>query len=99
MSTRNEIAEEWREWAEQLPSLSFPFPVRIVPPYAGALIRFWAGPNGEVSVYLDAFEKLGHMGEPYWELYPNEEGDTERFLLSETSALIARIEALLKEIK
>jgi hypothetical protein len=35
------------------------------------------------------------MGEPYWELYPNPVGDTDRFLMHETELLMERLDVCL----
>lgn len=87
-----------RDCRDQMPALQFPsdWRVKIIPPFGGVLIRFTVeGPRDWISVYLDACEALGSMGEPYWEMYPNPEGDAERFLLNETTELFAAIQRAL----
>jgi hypothetical protein len=98
LRTRLEWAESWKALSLEIPSLTFPqgYEVKIIPPFAGAVARFYVGKPGTakwVSVYLDWFDRLGCVGQPYWELYPNQEGDTERFLLQETAELMLRVKA------
>ena len=92
-----ELEEDWRGIIPHLPILRFPFPVTLVPPIGGAFLRFVAGANREISVYLDALDRLGSVGQPYWEAYPIE-GETARFLLNETDELISTIQAELERI-
>ena len=80
----------------QLPCFRFPASVEVqpFPPFGGALLRFFVylrDSETRVSVYLDASCALGSMPEPYWEIYPNAEGDTTRFLLSESEELVAAV--------
>lgn len=92
---RIEHAEGWREILTQIPTLNFPseWDVRIVPPYAGALVRFQVVSGDDfISVYLDWYNTLGYQGgNPYWEAY-SINGDTERFDLHETKELIQAIQ-------
>lgn len=54
-------------------------------PFAGAYARvqFYEAENKKnyVSVYLDVTDELGYMQQPYFEIYPNAEGDCSRFLM------------------
>jgi len=83
----------------KLPILSFPpdWKITLVPPFGGAAVRFLVhGKNDRwISVYLDLNNQLGCVDEPYWEIYPNKEGDNERFLLNETCQLLASIQLAL----
>lgn len=92
-----EEREKWREWAFKIPWLKFPegWEVRSVPPFGGAIARFHVK-NGDdfISVYLDCFDTLGCVGEPYWEVYPYK-GDCTRFLLNETDGLLRCIQEIL----
>lgn len=86
--------EGWREWIEKIPDINFPsdWSVRIIPPYAGALVRFIAFKNNKrISVYLDVNNTLGYMDGPYWEAYPIN-GDTSRFMLNDVENLISAID-------
>lgn len=69
--------------------------VAIIPPVTMAAARFRIRKIGDVdagvSVYLDSTDSLGSVGSVYWELYPNKEGDTERYLLEETEQLMAAL--------
>lgn len=73
-----------------IPFLTFKehWEVRISFPFYGAAARFLVRKKGScncVSVYLDTTDSLGFVGEPYYEIYPNKNGDNERFLLDEES--------------
>lgn len=58
-----------------------------------------------VSVYLDFDHALGYYGadmsvpEPYWEIYPNAQGDNERFDLSDTDGMLGAIALSLAHMK
>lgn len=98
-----EEAFEWRKWQHEIPYIKWPadWLVKAVPPFAAAVIRYnIKTPNCDfVSVYLDCYDQLGAMGEPYWEVYPVD-GDCERCLLSETEKLLDAIKrAGAKELK
>jgi len=91
---------ETRKWASEIPDLDFdPFwKVRVVPPFGGAVIRFYVkNPfnNRFVSVYLDCYGHLGTVDEPYWEIYPDKDGDASRFSLYDTVDLLNGIRASL----
>lgn len=91
-----DIEEVWRTRISQIPFLSFPegWKVKIIPPFTGATIRFAVMNDAEdhtISVYCDFDDNLGVVGEPYWEMYPDLEGDTQRFMLNEIDELIAAI--------
>lgn len=93
-----ERSEDWRKIGKQTPFLDFDFDckLKVIPPFAGAVARLLIQTQkAEVSVYLDWFDKLGFVGEPYWELYPNEGGETSRYLLDETDELMKEIKELL----
>ena len=83
-----EASEGWREWASKVPAISIPpgATIQVVPPFAGAIARMYVHHNGlQASIYLDAFDRLGCMDEPYWELYDGEE--CHRFLLDDAEGL------------
>ena len=90
-----ERAFEWRSWIDRIPDIEFPagWKIRVIPPFGGAIVRFrviteWSN----ISVYLDAYDMLGYMAnQPYWELYPNEDGDVTRVMMNETKELIAAL--------
>lgn len=74
--------QECRKWMKELPVLHFEkeWDVKIIPPFGGAVIRFWIDYNGKhVSVYFDAYSELGWMVDendnliPYFEYYDGEE--------------------------
>ena len=89
-----EKTQKWREWIEKIPFIKFPpdWEVQVIPPFAGAMARFQVRKNGKkISVYLDVDNSLGYMDGPYWEAYPIGD-DTARFMIDETTNLIATIE-------
>lgn len=94
---------KWREISIEIPYIQFPksWKVKIVPPFAGATSRFYITKEGlvdsYVSVYLDYYDMLGFVGQPYWEVYDGEE--TERYLMNEISELLKGISKALKRIK
>lgn len=75
--------------------------VRITPPGFGAVARFRVShvenPTADISVYLDWYDRLGCMGEPYWEAYRGSGTEPERFLLTEAEKLAETIDGWLKE--
>lgn len=93
---------ECRKWAHEIPYIQFPseWKIKIIPPFGGASVRFIAKLNDkEVSIYLDCYGNLGCMASPYWEIYPNFEGDNERFGLDEVEEMLESIRlALLNDM-
>lgn len=95
-----ERKEDWRELIEKIPSVRFrpSWQVVVIPPFAGAVARFRASKNGaSVSVYLDWYDRLGSVGQPYWEIYPAADGDTARFLVGEEGEMVSAIEGSLRK--
>lgn len=99
-----ESDEKWREWSRKMPALHFKpeWDVVIIPPFGGALVRFRIDYNGKyVSVYFDAYSKLGYMYDeedrpiPYWEIYPNSDGSVSRFYMDEIDDMMEEIEEIL----
>jgi len=89
-----EIEEEWAKWRDKIPQIQFPndWKVRIIPPLARAVIRFHVN---DISIYLDCYDNLGCVGEPYWEIYPAADGDCERFLMADVTGLLDGIKRAL----
>lgn len=86
---------DYRGLARKLPAFHFDkeWDVLIVPPFAGAIIRFVISYNGKyVSVYFDAYSELGWMYDkneqpiPYFEYYDGE--DTYRYLINESEQMM-----------
>lgn len=90
-----------RKWVRKIPYVQFPrtWEVAVIPPFAGACVRFLVRRKGDggvgISVYLDTQHNLGlwshdEEGEPipYWEMYPNKEGDVSRFDLDDIPGLL-----------
>ncbi len=91
--------EKWTEISGTIPFVKIPegWEICFIPPFARAVARFIVkvpGSTNRVSVYLDFYDALGCMGQPYWEVY-NVGGSSdgpERCLLNETEELIRLIE-------
>ncbi len=91
---------ESRKWTDEIPFIQFPsdWQIKIVPPFAGAVIRFLIKKSAaQVSIYLDCYGKLGCMNEPYWEVYPADNGDTFRCYLNEIDLLLDAIQKSLTQ--
>jgi hypothetical protein len=92
-----EYAEGWRDMLHDIPALRFPphWHVRMSPPFSGAIVRFRVSLDGdtdhESSVYLDVWDRIGYMGEPYWEVYPYQD-DVGRCPMNDTVKLMDMIE-------
>lgn len=91
---RVEDSFEWRKWAEEIPFIKWPsdWEVKAIPPFAGAIIRYHIKTKNckSVSVYLDCYDCLGFVNQPYWEVYPID-NDCERCLMAETDKLLGII--------
>ena len=87
--------EQWDQWMD-IPKLKLrpEWDLQMVPPFGGMMARFWVF-DGEqrVSVYFDVYDRAGSVGVPYWEIYPDADGDCSRFLAKETSELTEAIAA------
>ena len=91
-----ERVQESRKWGKEIPALHFEkeWDVHIIPPFCGAVIRFWINHNKKhVSVYFDAYDELGFVGEPYFEFYDGE--DCHRYLMNESEAMMEDIKKFL----
>lgn len=89
---RIEHEEDWRGIMDNIPALNFQpeWSVQIIPPFCGAVVRFVI--NKRLSVYLDWYDTLACMGQPYWEVmdFPSDcdDNNPSRFLLNETTELM-----------
>ncbi len=96
-----EADEKWLIWAKQIPFLAFPSWIEVspIPPFAGAMARLRLRdakfPQETMSIYFDAYERLGCFDGPYWEIY-SVNGDIERFELTDAKEIVA---AAVKEFK
>lgn len=94
--------DEWHKWMAEIPFIDFPagWKVKIVPPFAGAVVRFHIrlpDMNDVVSVYLDCYQRLGfYSGFPYWEVYPYK-SDIGRCGINEVEELVKMIADRSKE--
>ena len=86
-----EQEENWNEIIPRIPSIHFDprMEVKLIPPFAGAIARFYIEYKQQhiCSVYLDWYGTLGLSNEPYYELYPDLENDTSRYLLQDIEKL------------
>ena len=98
MLSKVEQMHDFRGWARKLPAFHFDkeWDVTIIPPFAGAIIRFIIDYNGKyVSVYFDAYSELGWVCDeneqpmPYFEYYDGE--DTYRYYLDESEKMMSDI--------
>jgi len=92
-------AIDYRKWIKEIPFIKFPehWEVQIIPPFTGAVIRFRVKNGADfISVYLDCYDVLGWFGEPYWEVWPDTDGDVFRCKIKDTNALIEKINTLLE---
>lgn len=93
-----EQALDYRRWMEELPFMEIPsgFKIKVVPPWHGAVIRFWIQKVGAVdnqdcvSVYFDSRNVLGSMSQPYWEAYPIDD-DCQRYFVGEEEKMMSDI--------
>jgi acetone carboxylase gamma subunit len=86
-------AMEHDKWVKTIPVLQFKteWSVKVIPPTAGAVVRFLVKANDkQISVYLDCYDHLGFVGQPYWEAYPIG-GDARRFYIGQTEELMQAI--------
>lgn len=90
---------EHRKWAQQMPKLKLDpdWEIKIIPPFGGAVVRFVIIQGDKsVSVYLDCYGLIGCIDHPYWEIYPDKEGDVERYDMDDIEGLINGIRESLK---
>jgi hypothetical protein len=94
-----ETLEDWDSLIDEIPYIQFKpeWSVKIIPPYAGATARFLVTEHrARVSVYLDSMDRLGSVGEPYWEVYPIDE-DVRRVLMRDVDSLIKAIDESIEQ--
>lgn len=96
-----ETGFEYQRWMFEVPYLRFPstWEVQVIPPFGGAVVRFCVrNRSGRVvSVFLDAYGKLGASRTPYWELNPSADGEPERFALEDVAGLMAGLRRSLQK--
>jgi hypothetical protein len=89
-----ERIENWDKMIAEIPSLRFrsEWEVQVIPPFMGAVARFVVRHNGRhVSVYLDWYGQLGAMQLPYYEIYPDADGENSRFGLQSIDRMMQEI--------
>lgn len=92
-----------REIAGDIPYIQWPhnWLVKAVPPFSGAVIRYYVTKHDSerpVSIYLDWYDILGCVGEPYWEVYPYND-DTFRCAMADIKALKNAIRISLMQLR
>ena len=90
----------WEKHYKEIPYLKFKseWDVKIIPPMLGALIRFAVRYKGkELSIYLDVDGRLGCVDQPYWEIYPDLNGEPCRVMLGED--IIGKIDNILNDVE
>lgn len=68
-----ERGERWESFCKYMPKLTIPegCQIQVIPPFCGAIVRFVVHKgNRSVSVYFDAYSRLGYCEGEYWEAYP-----------------------------
>ena len=95
-----EEAREWEKWRLLIPWIPTKsnWQMKPQPPFAGAVVRFLIqnDTGKDCSIYLDCYDNLGSVGQPYWEIYPVD-GDTVRVLMNDFHGLVKAIESALEE--
>ena len=91
----------YHEWFDKVPYVPFKpeWKVKAIPPFAGAIVRYIVEYNNKsVSIYLDVDCSLGYFGddEPYWEMYPGYEDETNRFHVYDVENLVGCVGLSLK---
>lgn len=99
-----EKAYEIDKWIKEIPYILLPsgYEFKPLPNFAGSVARFWARKKGSkqhVSIYFDPYMELGHYSEPYWELYPDVDGDTFRCAMNETEILSKQIVKAIRKLE
>lgn len=87
---------EYHKWINEIPYLKFReyWDVKIIPPTSGAIVRFFVSNSctgKDVSVYLDCYGELAVMNEPYWEIYPDADGNNSRYFIEDSKELMEAI--------
>ena len=59
------------------------------------MIRRKANPSVVASVYLDIFDNLGCIGEPYWEVWSERINETWRYVMKDVDALMVKVVEIL----
>lgn len=91
---------EYEKWAKVLKPFRFKksWKVHLYPPYGGALIRFTIlKDKAKIDVFLDCYGNLGLSKEPYWEIFPNSQGEAQRFPMNERIQLMIAIVRSIKK--
>lgn len=97
VTNSREHDENWCALIDHIPALKFNpnWSVKIIPPFRGAVVRFFIDDDSgaHASVYLDTASILGCSDEIYWEIYPDEFGETARFRMEDGDGLMNAIYA------
>lgn len=80
---------EHDKWLSEIPFFKVPdgCEIKVTPPFGGAVVRFLIKKGDcQLSIYLDCYDNLGAVGQPYWEIYPYE-NDVFRCYMNDVSEL------------
>ena len=98
MDLARELCElqEWDHWDHMIPFIKFPqeWSVKARPNFLGTIIRYDVREDASdncISVYLDCYDVLGIMHKPYWEVYPDVDGDATRVDMEDIKRLLETI--------
>ena len=95
-----EEVREWEKWRLLIPWIPMKsnWQMKPQPPFTGAVVRFLIqnDTGKDCSIYLDCYDNLGSVGQPYWEIYPVD-GDTARVLMNDVHGLVKAIESAFEE--
>lgn len=97
--SQKDIFDKFRdpELIDKLPVINFPteWNVRLVPAFGNVATRFVVeSPHytgAYISVFLDISNAQGCSRDPFWEIYPNVEGDISRFNIYDIRGLLDAI--------
>lgn len=97
LSAEMDEAFEWQKWDTLIPYINWPseWSVKARPPMVGAVIRYDIREDitgYTISIFLDCYNMLGALNwqnpTPYWEIYPSDDEDVERFAMEDVNGLL-----------
>jgi hypothetical protein len=94
---------EWRKWSVEIPYIRWPsnWHVKAIPPWTGAIVRYNVLDvhGSKISIYLDCYDILGSFGEPYWNIFPDDDGGASRYAMNDLKGLIGGMRKSFKSQK
>jgi hypothetical protein len=86
-----------RKYAYTIQSLPKGVSIKVIYPFSSAFARvIFYYEDRYISTFLDTLGNLGAWPTPYFELFPNKEGDTTRFLYEDEDKFYQEVFSLLK---